>query len=219
MKQSAPSVYTRVGLWFSRVGLWLSRVGLEFLRVGLRFSRFGRWFSRVGLQLLRVGLWLLRIGFMEMRVGLWLVRIGLGFSGESLMSHAIRELLPAVLAEPAAEEGDRHLLGGKIQSGGQPQDGGGHGPGLALLDPVQRTDVQAHGFSDRTAGDAALQPEQLGRERWASCEARIRVFLWRCHDVKVKRLRRPVKSLCRPIANTCRLSGQMCYSSERETQR
>ena len=179
---SAPSVYMRVGL--------------RLLRVGLRF--------------LRVGLWLSRIGFMEMRVGLWLVRIGLGFSGESLMSHPVRERLSAVLAEPAAEEGDRHLLGGKIQCGGQPQDGGGHGPGPALLDPVQPIGIQACGLGDRAACDAALQPEQLGRELGATCDIGLRVYLWRCHDVKIKRLRRPVKSLRGPNANTCRLLGQMC---------
>jgi hypothetical protein len=181
---SSPSVYTRFGLWLSRVSLWLLRVGLWLLRVGLWLLRVGLWLLCVSLWLLcvslrgmRVGLWLSRTSFREMRVGLWLVPFGLGFSSESPFSCVIHKLLPAELAEPAAEEGDRHLLGGKVQSGGQPQDGRRHGPGLALLDPVQRTDVQAHGFSDRAAGDAALQPEQLGRERWASCEARISCVL------------------------------------------
>ena len=193
----------RFGLRLSRFGLRFSRFGLRFLRVGLRFSRFGLRFSRFGLQLLRAG-------FTEMRVGLWLVPLGLGFSSESPFSCVIRKLLPAVLAEPAAEEGDRHLLGGKIQCAGQPQDGGGHGPGLALLDPVQRIGIQACCLGDRAACDAALQPEQVCRERGATYGVRLRVFVWSCHDVKVKRLRMPVKSLRRPNANTCSLLGQMC---------
>jgi hypothetical protein len=184
----------RVGLWLLRVGLWLLRVGLRFLRFGLwllrfglRFLRVGLWLLRFGLRFSRFGLQLLRAGFTEMRVGLWLVPLGLGFSSESPFSCAIHKLLPAVLAEPAAEERDGHLLGGKIQCAGQPQDGGGHGPGLALLDPVQRIGIQACCLGDRAACDAALQPEQLCRERGASCDVGLYVFVWRCHAVKVKR--------------------------------
>jgi hypothetical protein len=158
MKLSAPSVYMRAGLWFSRVGLKGMRVGLGFSRVGLQRMRVGLQFLRVGLERMRVAPWLLRVGFEEMRLGLWLASFGLGFSRELPFSCGIRKLCPAVLAEPAAEESDRHLLGGNIQSGGQPQDGGGHGPGLALLDPVQRVGIQACGLGDRAAGDAALQP-------------------------------------------------------------